>query len=263
MRAWRLALIALLLVGLAPYLLPDALAGKGGKPKPPPDSLTNPALTLVQADSKRSQVYVMSTDGTKRQTTSGRERIFRYTPTWSPDGSVIAFPQPAGHPVMDLYVVAPDGSGLSLVHTFGTAGAAVDRYAGLSWFPVVTRSLPASRSCGFVARPDCPLSPSQVRAHSLAAPQDRTCTRFHQAPRTESLAPLKVLGPQHVENSTDIARMSSLSTRLVAPLTDDGASSRDARSSFFGRGSRRPLLPRNERRDTPRRPTSYRRTSPS
>jgi Tol biopolymer transport system component len=122
------------------------LCSRGASSAPPPGKgggggdgggLTNPAFAYIE----RGDLHVMTADGSVRQklTKGGNEKL---VPVWSADGADIAFLEiHDGHgnelSSADLMAVRPDGSGLTLLHTFHSSFPATD--LRLEWLPDGTR----------------------------------------------------------------------------------------------------------------------------
>ena len=92
-------------------------------------------------DFTRSAVYVAEADGSHVEaiTESG---AFTEAARWSPDGDWIVFNKksgPIGVKGSDLYLVHPDGSGLTAITTEGAAGGSDQ--GGAAWSPDGTRLL--------------------------------------------------------------------------------------------------------------------------
>ena len=78
------------------------------------------------SDEGAAEIYTSRTDGSDLQRLT-RHRSIDVSPSWSPDGSRIAFIRCA-HGSCDVFAVNPDGSGLVQLTSFGSAHS-------LAWSP--------------------------------------------------------------------------------------------------------------------------------
>jgi Tol biopolymer transport system component len=106
--------------------------GGGGSDTPPP------ALVYVVND---AVITVASADGQTISKLTGGSKgwsIVRRSPTWSPDGSMIAYsekPDKHDNPdIVDLYVMNSDGSSKTFVRRFHEY-VDIERYTGFDWLP--------------------------------------------------------------------------------------------------------------------------------
>lgn len=120
-----------------------------GMPPPPPDLYVinadggeqrkiadNAGAPLWSPDSTRilfantSGIYVVNADGTNRTTLTTKEDGGGISPTWSPDGSAIAFvsfrSDARGGSGGGIYKIKPDGSGLTKLTDARSSGATAD-----------------------------------------------------------------------------------------------------------------------------------------
>ena len=92
--------------------------------------MTNPAIVCVADD---VAVTLANADGTATNNLTGKGRApRRRTPTWSPDGSMIAFLEEPDPGLFELYLMNADGSGRELAHQFQVG---MERYTALEWLP--------------------------------------------------------------------------------------------------------------------------------
>jgi Tol biopolymer transport system component len=149
-----------LAVSLALAVLAASLTWAAKPPPAPPPPLTNPALVYVEMQSNvylghyQGSICLMTADGSATRQLVRLSGGYVHRPTWSHDGSQIAFlHQPnTKKPWMDLYTVAPDGSGLQKVRSFSGAGFhRPNPFFGLSWTPDDTKIAYTCGECGQVA----------------------------------------------------------------------------------------------------------------
>jgi Tol biopolymer transport system component len=111
-----------------------ASAKKPDKPGGGDDPLTNPALAYVAKD---QVCIVTSNGGSDAVLTRGKQA--KEAPTWSPDGTQIAYLQEidSGYIWRDLYIMDADGSNATHVHRWaqGVGGPKPFPQSGLEWLP--------------------------------------------------------------------------------------------------------------------------------
>lgn len=142
---WLAVSVALVACGLLAFSV-AALAEHKGDPHGKPgggggggeEPLVNPALAYVES----SSLYVMTSDGSAIQRVfHGRagNNTYVWSPAWSPDATEIAFLSYIGEDNIHsaLYTVHPDGSGLTILHTFTYDNRATEPLPhteyGLAW----------------------------------------------------------------------------------------------------------------------------------
>lgn len=86
-------------------------------------------IAFVSERSGRSDVWVMAADGADARSLTGSTDLACDVPAWSPDGDWIAMACVAPGRAPDVYLVRPDGSGLTQVST----GVATDSWP--MWIP--------------------------------------------------------------------------------------------------------------------------------
>lgn len=127
-RVLRLPGVALLLVGLLLVLVAIAIA-IGTRPRI--NSLLGPSIDRLLAFQAGTAVYVSRIDGSARRTLSD-DVAFAHSPSFSPDGTRVAFLAPS----------TPDGlGGLLMVATVDGSGRAVDIGRGLEVIPASVPSV--------------------------------------------------------------------------------------------------------------------------
>jgi Tol biopolymer transport system component len=85
-----------------------------------PDGRQLAVVTIINARSESSEVYIVNSDGTRFVRASGREVRYYPQPAWSPDGQHLAFASLGG-----VFVVNPDGTGLRSVARIHMMGVPV------------------------------------------------------------------------------------------------------------------------------------------
>jgi Tol biopolymer transport system component len=137
-RVAPIALGALVFVALAVVILAVAVIHQGSKPTatavvPPPPAGGTTASTQAGASAGRiqpAQVFVVNVDGTAARTLTNRPLAFDARPTWSPDGTRIAF-ESTTDGKRSVFVMQADGQ--QLRRLTDAAGTASD--SSPSWSP--------------------------------------------------------------------------------------------------------------------------------